>query len=232
MAQELTIPIELYVNSIAGTWTVDGAGVLHHEVFQPPVSDDFDALRLRREFLALKPHPRDLIRWLNRNRLYEFATPINEGTGVAELNARDLLEWKELIAHLLVTPISKWSSLPHDRAKLNITRAIVEGGFVLHFEMIRGIPKAIGRTQGGLIPGLIVSVYLDRVRGEKFRRCKRSDCPNVFRADYANKEYCQQYCAHLSNLRKNRDEARQRKRTEDMKKMRKGSRARAPKDSQ
>jgi hypothetical protein len=76
-----------------------------------------------------------------------------------------------------------------------------------------------GRRPGGLEivvyhtrSALYLTLWLQRVRGEKFRYCKRSDCPDhavgktPFPVTRPDKVYCSQYCAYLESLRRKRAE--------------------------
>jgi hypothetical protein len=60
---------------------------------------------------------------------------------------------------------------------------------------------------------LLTTVYVDTIRGQRFKYCRRNDCKAPF-ALTSNHEkfYCSQACAHLENVRKQRREAREAKR--------------------
>jgi hypothetical protein len=57
---------------------------------------------------------------------------------------------------------------------------------------------------------LLTTVYVDVVRGLRFKYCQRNDCraPFVVESEHARK-FCTQYCGHLESIRKKRREARE-----------------------
>jgi hypothetical protein len=55
------------------------------------------------------------------------------------------------------------------------------------------------------VSAIIASIYVDHLRGLKFRFCARPDCRKPFEVTSRHKrKYCQQYCAHLESLRRKR----------------------------
>jgi hypothetical protein len=56
------------------------------------------------------------------------------------------------------------------------------------------------------LDALLASVHLDCIRGAKFRRCARRDCPEgdrIFEVKSKHvRKYCSPYCAHLVSLRR------------------------------
>jgi len=58
------------------------------------------------------------------------------------------------------------------------------------------------------------SITLDLLRGVKYRLCARPDCGVTFSIDSHHKRaYCQNYCAHLESLRRQRQKAKKTKRS-------------------
>jgi hypothetical protein len=60
-------------------------------------------------------------------------------------------------------------------------------------------------TINGTLPAIIQSIYIDHLRGVRFRICARPDCQSPFpvRSKHRQK-YCCQSCAHLESVRRSR----------------------------
>jgi hypothetical protein len=57
---------------------------------------------------------------------------------------------------------------------------------------------------------LLTTVYVDVVRGLRFKYCQRSDCGAPFAVESEHeRKFCTQYCGHLESIRKKRREARE-----------------------
>jgi hypothetical protein len=56
------------------------------------------------------------------------------------------------------------------------------------------------------LDALLASVHIDCIRGARFKRCARRDCPEkdrIFELDSNHaRKYCSPYCAHLASLRR------------------------------
>ncbi len=58
---------------------------------------------------------------------------------------------------------------------------------------------------GGCYEVMLATITIDHLRGTKYRICARKDCGMPFPLESRHKrQYCQQYCAHLESVRRNR----------------------------
>jgi hypothetical protein len=96
--------------------------------------------------------------------------------------------------------------------------------FPLHFELADVAAGVITMTNARKM--LLMSVFVDIVRGLRFKVCKRTDCnkQQIFPLESGHKrEFCSQYCGHLWNLRrKRRKDSLQRKREARLAKQKRG----------
>lgn len=95
--------------------------------------------------------------------------------------------------------------------------------FQARLERLDGRPRTVFTTVT-FVEAITLSLAIDVVRGAKFKKCKRPDCPVIF-AHVGNREkkYHCQYCAHVDNQRDRRAEARRER--QKQKKRRKGKSA-------
>lgn len=95
-----------------------------------------------------------------------------------------------------------------------LTEALYRGSrsnkFLLSFELEKNPEGVVTITDARHM--LLTTVYVDIVRGLGFKYCQRPDCGAPFAVtNNHEKLYCEQYCGHLENLRKKRQEAKRKR---------------------
>jgi hypothetical protein len=213
MAHNINIPVEVICEVTAGTWSIgpnDSSGRLGRHWEQEVLH--LNARKIRDEFLEKKPSGPELIAYLNAHRIGEIATHVDEGVGYSTITDADLIEWRRLIPKLLTSPIASWCRLKgFDRSKLEMVHSFLERGSSLEFDLSGAVPQAYVYCGSGILESMILTVFLDRLRGDKYRECARADCDAVFRRETRHKrKFCSWYCGHLVSVRNNRA-ARKRK---------------------
>ncbi|HEY4933663.1 MAG TPA: CGNR zinc finger domain-containing protein [Terriglobales bacterium] len=207
MAHKLTIPIEVRCQIMRGTWRInpnDPLGVLQKNF--EGILFDLDARKFRDDFLGIRPIGPELLAFLNSRRIGEIAAHVEEGIGTGRLSLADLIEWRKLIPKLLTAPIGSWRRLKgFDRSKLEMIHAFLEFGPILHFDLSGAVPKANALCTSGVLEGMVLTVFFERLKGDRYRECARPDCDVVFRRETRHKrKFCSWYCGHLVSVRNSR----------------------------
>lgn len=82
----------------------------------------------------------------------------------------------------------------------------------LGFTQRRSKYPYLGMTDTTCVNAIETTITLDHMRKTKWRICKRPDCGNIFAVESEHgKVYCEQYCAHLVSVRRNRAAAKRTK---------------------
>jgi hypothetical protein len=64
------------------------------------------------------------------------------------------------------------------------------------------------------VAAILATIYVDHLRGTKFRFCARPDCGKAYEVTSKHKrKFCGQYCAHLHSLREMRKRHKRRSST-------------------
>lgn len=213
MAQKINFPVEVFCQVTAGTWSVrpdDPSNRLDQRREKDILL--VEARKIRDAFLETKPSGPELLACLNAHRIGEIASHENEGIGYLTITVEDLIEWRCLIPKLLTSPLANWQKLKgFDRSKLEMVHAFLESGSLLKFDLSGTVPQAYVDCSSGILEGMILTVFLERLRGDRYRECARPDCDAVFRRETRHKrKFCSWYCGHLVSVRNNRA-ARKRK---------------------
>ncbi len=198
---------------MAGSWRRrpnEPSDILEHHWERERLN--FNGRTLRDDFLQTRPIGSDLLAFLNVRRIGELATHVSEkvgystGVGYSKFTLADLVEWRRLIPKLLTSPIVSWRKLKgFDRSKLEMVHAFLEFGSILNFDLSGAVPKAYVDSSSGLLEAIILTVFFERLRGDKYRECARPDCDAVFRQETRHKrKFCSWYCGHLVSVRNNR----------------------------
>lgn len=86
----------------------------------------------------------------------------------------------------------------------------------LGFEANRDRFPFLGVKASNCSHAIKVTITLDHLRSVRSRICARPDCDNIFTVESKHgKRYCNQYCAHLVSVRKNRAAAKKAKSREE-----------------
>ena len=169
-----------------------------------------DAWEVREEFLGLKSEA-DFLGFLNKVGRFSGGAA---GSGYWDLN--DFRGWQQVFREFLKCSPAMWHNY-----LLKLTT--VAPGFnvrLIHMEV--GVSMKAGlhlrlswERRCALIwvldavSAILVSIYIDHLRGVKFRFCARRDCRHPFEVTSRHKrKYCQQYCAHLESVRRMRNRQR------------------------
>lgn len=117
------------------------------------------------------------------------------------------------------TPTTKHASkVRRPRVKEGPLREAAAAVDVAFHRALRGLRVEYGRT--GSVPGLVLEaesvravLYLTLIAqlDAAWTRCKRSDCPNVFRGKDRRKKFCSWHCSHLQYMREKRSSVRRSK---------------------
>lgn len=83
-----------------------------------------------------------------------------------------------------------------------------KSGFIpelpFRFKLDADVPTGV-LTTVALWEMLLVTIYVDLVRGFSFQTCERPDCLMKFAVETGHpRKFCSQYCGHLESIRKNR----------------------------
>lgn len=203
-----------------------------------------DAWKLRERFLTLKTEDDALafLNDTGHFSLETSAIPI-EGEEPPKPQAyifrlRDVLEWQPALRELMGRPPAKWGfSVDGDlTTQINPSEdgtdfQVVFGGildtfdplqsfailkhrtFAIQFRWKSGRHEAVIKVDNTL-SALLLTIYVDHLRGLKYQFCARKDCGKPFAPPSAHKmKYCSWYCGHLVAVRKSRARARKRSKT-------------------
>jgi hypothetical protein len=170
-----------------------------------------NAWDVREEFLSLKSEA-DFLGFLNRVGC--FSAGIAPDSGLWDL--KDFKGWQQVFREFLKCSPAMW---PNYLFKL---RAAAPGFNVRLIDIeVKLSVKSRLRIQlswqrrsaviwvAEAVSAILVTIYIDHLRGLRFRFCARRDCRRPFKITSRHKrKYCQQYCAHLESLRRMRNRQR------------------------
>jgi len=96
---------------------------------------------------------------------------------------------------------------PARRPRSGLEALLAVDKFDLRFELEKNPEGVVTVTDARHM--LLTTVYVDVVRGLRFKYCQRSDCGAPFAVESEHeRKFCTQYCGHLESIRKKRREAR------------------------
>jgi hypothetical protein len=100
---------------------------------------------------------------------------------------------------------------PARRLQTGLEALLPVDKFDLSFELEKNPEGVVTVTDARHM--LLTTVYVDVIRGLRFKYCQRSDCGAPFAVTSEHeRKFCTQYCGHLESIRKKRREARGAKR--------------------
>jgi hypothetical protein len=176
-----------------------------------------DGWALRREFLKLQQDDQSLCEFLNKVGLWEVdaAMPREvgtnysvDGTRLLRLPQKLYLDPKRAWVHrgLLVNDLRSKKNFVQMYASDAPLRSGLTPEFTFRFKLDDRVAAGVVTT-ASFWEMLLVTFYVDYIRGFRFQKCQRRDCPNelAFVAETGHKrKYCSQYCGHLESIRRNR----------------------------
>jgi len=187
---------------------------------------EVDAWTCRESFLAVPENDNEAMRlylesvgiWLDDS--YESEHPLRE---IAQHRAAGhphavtlfgLWRFRTMIKRALINPRGfreKYGVQPGRPETalqlLNETRRVME--FPLSMELGKAVSGIIALNDAYRM--LLATVYIDVVRGIRFKVCARKDCQRPFPLESKHaKKFCCWYCAHITTVRKNRPSKKRR----------------------
>ncbi len=169
-----------------------------------------DAWAMRTELMRLPETNEALLRFLNRWGVWNYGklTPHSSRFKLADFQKIDEKTWLECTSPSLV-----W----RDRARLRAgmlerPEIWLSNNAALGFGANRRRFPFLGVKANTCLRAVEITITLDHLRSVKSRICARPDCDNIFTVESNHgKRYCDQYCAHLVSVRKNRAAAKKAK---------------------
>ncbi|SRR6266496_754644 len=170
-----------------------------------------DAWNVRGEFLSLKSEA-DFLGFLNR--VGRFSAGIAPDSGLWEL--KDFKGWQQVFREFLKCSPDVW---PNYLVKLTAAAPGFNGRLIdmdveVSMKSRLRIRLSWPRRSAVIwvaeaVSAILLTIYIDHLRGLRFRFCARRDCRRPFEIRSRHKrKYCQQYCAHLESLRRMRNRQR------------------------
>jgi hypothetical protein len=162
-----------------------------------PERIQFDPWQCRREFLSLKGTTDELLTFLNQYGAWsEGLAHRVRGSQLLPTIVFEVQLWIEQgnIREILKRGAHEW----------------LEGRKSLRFSSRSEYPYYV-HVDSNCFSAIETSITIDFLLDTTFQPCARKDCGNSFPADRKGKRYCQQYCAHLVSVRKNRKSSAKRK---------------------
>ena len=153
-----------------------------------------DAWNMRKEFLALKHGDAELLEFLGRYGWWNnrCAIPID-----------DFWEFRDWL-HLVLLGSSKFRAQQLSQSGLgaSLPGSLAEK-FIISFDWNKGAPVFTVETDC-CVDALTATLMIDVIRGTKFKKCERRDCPEVFAVGKRKRRFCSSACQHLALVRRSR----------------------------
>ncbi|MGI4981301.1 MAG: hypothetical protein ACRYHB_13020 [Janthinobacterium lividum] len=169
-----------------------------------------DPWKMREEFLHLPESNDALLAFLNRWGNWNFgALSVHSYRfSMREFERLESKPWIECVSAFLV-----WRERKRLReAMLAPPEMWLSNNASLGFTASRQQFPYLGIKAGTCLRAIEITITLDHLRNVKSRICARPDCNNIFTVESNHgKTYCDQYCAHLVSVRRNRSAAKQAK---------------------
>jgi hypothetical protein len=119
----------------------------------------------------------------------------------------EMQRWKDVFRFLLKQPPGKWPAYADGLKAIapKIASALeTVPSFTVDF-LWGGKESSILFIGHDVVTAILISIYLDHLRGARFRFCARPDCRMPFEIETRHaRRYCREYCAHLESLRRMR----------------------------
>lgn len=171
-------------------------------------SVSYDAWSVRTAFLSLASDM-DFLRFLDQTGFFSLQFK-------SVWTTEKMRQWQEIIRRMLNKAPSDWKAqilaLPGD-TRQHIVALKYHTEFHVKFDWKGSAHYAVFVARDTLT-AILLTVYLDHLRGAKFGFCKRPDCRRPFEVISRHKRiYCGQYCAHLESLRRMRIRQKHKRKT-------------------
>ena len=169
-----------------------------------------DPWLMREEFMHLPEDNDALLAFLNRWGSWSVgALSVHSYRfSMADFTRLESRPWIECVSAFLV-----WRERKRLRdAMLATPKEWLSGSASLGFTASRQVFPYLGVKATTCLRAIEVTITLDHLRNVRSRICARPDCDNIFTVESKHgKMYCDQYCAHLVSVRRNRSAAKQTK---------------------
>lgn len=167
-----------------------------------------DAWKVRNQFFGLKSEEQ-FLSFLNRTGY--FSLQVGKGLW----GYQEFLQWQSLLREFLKRRPPTWGKwldgLSH-RKELYVTAVRIHVDFKVQFHW-KGKQHTALILAKDTLTAMLATVYIDHLRGARFRFCARPDCRKPYEVTTRHKrKYCRMYCGHLESLRRSRARGRKRKR--------------------
>ena len=184
---------------------------LERAIASLPERVKIDAWKVREEFLGLKSEA-EFLGFLNR--VGRFSAGMAPDSGVWDL--KDFKGWQQVFREFLKRQPDMW---PNYFVKLTASApgfnvGLIQSEVKLAVDTRLRIRLSWQRRSAIIwvseaVSAILVTIYIDHLRGLRFRFCARRDCRGAFEVTSRHRrKYCQQYCAHLESLRRMRKRQR------------------------
>ena len=215
----LEIPVTVSLQPTPCTWVIGEGGQFRahqvktsgHSVRHPATLDSRavtfpDAWDVRSTFLELRDE-HDFLGFLNQTGCF-FSSGTYEDNQSWRLT--DFAVWQRALTGFLRRQPEVWEKRL-DLVEPNgteIMRAVrLHRCFTVQFGQGRSAPFIARNT----FSAILATIYLDHLRGARFRLCARPDCRKPYEIESNHeRRYCTQYCASLESLRRKRSQANNR----------------------
>jgi len=196
----INIPIRFEFISSPAAWELgsieNGGELSFKENFAGPYQR-LNVWGIRQEFLSLPRDKWQLLTFLDKTGIWHQH---ESGT----VRVADFWRWQEVFQRMVVNAAEGYGW---------------EDGFDvvgtdrrLSFPDLKVYPLALGSSEFvqaivmNTFDAIVASIHLDVIRGLKYRRCERDDCPDkIFEVTSGHERmYCSQRCAHVVDQRRRR----------------------------
>jgi len=138
-----------------------------------------DPWTMREEFLHTEPDTKSILHFLNR-----WGTWDHKGY----LRVSEFLAFQQLVRGALPYTPEQWFKKSHNDPFDRLVRQAKYPYFAIH--------------TSGCREAILATITVNKLRGTRFTKCAREDCPNPFEITRPDRTYCCQYCAHLESTRR------------------------------
>lgn len=174
-----------------------------------PADIYLDPWHVRDDFFGLQTED-DFVRFLGQVGIF---SPVHQADYEGAWELKDFRGWQQVFREFLRRSPANWSEYldklkkekPGFNARLICFVLKDAHSFTLQFRWEQGLQSVVLETRD-VVTAIFATIHVDRLRGAKFGFCARRDCRKPFEITSKHqRQYCQQYCAHLESLRRMRE---------------------------
>src|SRR6202035_3927715 len=156
-----------------------------------------DAWTVRSRFLGLRDEG-DFLRYLNETGLFLRAEIYGSDQS---WRLEDFRVWQRTLTDFLRRRPPVWKKrldFVEQNGEQVMRTVHLHTGYPIEFQWGQGRPSVFVATV--TLSAILATVYIDHLRGAKFRLCDRPDCRTLYEIESEHeRRYCRKYCAHLES---------------------------------